>query len=185
MKIGLFTFIAIIAASALFGAMGAIYYLDSNSKTENKLIADFYEAEHAVSISPSDFAHYLDIGIIPGQLVDLRAKGAYESGHMITAINIPAGEMGSDEVLAAFSKLPLDKPVIVYCYSSYCMLSKNVGNFLAQKGIFVKHLTAGWYEINRDFSTYIVKGPLPGTPTNIANGTNGLCPPNQIGSFGC
>lgn len=184
MKIGAFGMLVIVVSCALLGAIGASYYSDS-LKSDQKKIAEFYSVEHAVSISPSDFTHQLDLGIIPGYLVDLRTKEAYAAGHMITAVNIPAGELSQADILAEFRKLPTDKPLILYCYSGYCMLSKNVGNFLSKNGIFPKHLTAGWYEINRDFSAYVVKGSLPGQIALAQNGTNGICPPNQIGSFAC
>jgi hypothetical protein len=90
--------------------------------------------------------------------------------------------MSKEAVYEAFSKLPKEMPIITYCYSSYCMLSKNVGNYLASKGVFVKHLTAGRYEIDWDFQNYVVSGSKPGE-TNATYYPPTACAPD--GGFGC
>lgn len=45
-------------------------------------------------------------------VVDMRAKDAYDSGHLPGAVNIPLGEMGKN-----LDRLPNNKQIILYCYS--------------------------------------------------------------------
>ena len=179
-------FLAIcIAASIVFGGLAAYAVLNYLPQSNDRMIADFYSAEHAVSVSPADFTAHLTAGTLDGLAVDLRTQSEYQAGHLITAINIPVGSMDAKQVVDAFSKLPKNETVILYCYSEYCMLSRNVGNVLAQNGMYVKHMTAGWYEIQRDFPTYIVNGTQPG----VANATYGyapnVCAPTGNGEFSC
>jgi len=146
---------------------------------------DFYATETLVSVSPSDYLYGLRTGKPPGLLVDLRTPSEYAAGHMVTAINIPAGQMTEAEVVAAFAKLPKNQTPINYCYSSYCMLSRNVGLALANHGIYAKHMTAGWLEIARDYSNFVVNGTAPGA-LNANQTINPLaCDPSQGGEFGC
>ena len=174
-----------IAASIVFGGLAAYAVLNYLPQGDNRMIADFYSTEHAVSVSPADFTEHLAAGTLDGLVVDLRTPSEYAGGHLITAINIPVGSMDAKEAMDAFSALPKNETVILYCYSEYCMLSRNVGNVLAQNGIYVKHMTAGWYEIQRDFPSYVVNGSQPG----VANATLGyaanVCAPTGNGKFSC
>ncbi|MFA5930090.1 MAG: rhodanese-like domain-containing protein [Candidatus Micrarchaeia archaeon] len=146
---------------------------------------DFYAAETAVSISPSDYLYELRTGKQPGILVDLRTPSEYAAGHMVTAVNIPAGQMDTAQLLAAYSKLPKNATAINYCYSSYCMLSRSVGLALAENKIHAKHLTAGWLEIARDYSDYVVNGTTPGTLSANQTINPFTCDPSLGGEFGC
>jgi rhodanese-related sulfurtransferase len=146
---------------------------------------DFYATETAVSISPSDYLYELRTGKQPGVLVDLRTPSEYAAGHMVTAVNIPAGQMDTAQLLAAYSKLPKNMTAISYCYSSYCMLSRSVGLALAENGIHAKHLTAGWLEIARDYSGYVVNGTAPGTLSANQTINPFTCDPSLGGEFGC
>ena len=127
----------------------------------------------------------LAAGTLDGLVVDLRTPSEYAGGHLITAINIPVGSMDAKEAVDAFSKLPKNETVILYCYSEYCMLSRNVGNVLAQNGIYVKHMTAGWYEIQRDFQSYIVNGSQPGETNATLGYAANACAPTGNGEFSC
>lgn len=173
--------LACIFASIVFGALAAIFVLNYLPKGNEQMIAEFYAAETAVGVSPADYVADLEAGILDGTAVDLRSRGEYAAGHLVTAVNIPAVEMNKKQVLEAFSGLPKDKPVITYCYSGYCMLSREVGHVLAENGIYAKHFTAGWYEIERDFSQYIVNGTEPGNWKN-ATYSPGIC---VQGEFRC
>lgn len=152
-------------------------------KSEETMIKEFYSTETVVSVSPSDFLNNFKNGKIDGLVVDLRAKSDYEAGHLVTAVNIPAGEMNTTQLVAAFNSLPKDKPIITYCYSEYCMLSRKVGKALSDNGIYVKHFTAGWYEINRDFPNYVARGSNPGI-FNTSNSSGNSCSTTG-GGFSC
>ncbi len=172
-------------ALLLIGAIAGVLVSGTNAgatPTENKLITEYYAAEVAAGMSPSEYVQALHAGVSIATLVDLRTKEAYAAGHLAGAISLPVDQMTNTQIIQAFSQLPNDKPVVTYCYSSYCMLSRKLGNFLAENGLFVKHLTAGGLEINRDYSGDIVKGVEPGT-VEITNPNTG-CPPNSVSGWG-
>ncbi|MDO8648111.1 MAG: rhodanese-like domain-containing protein [Candidatus Diapherotrites archaeon] len=172
-------------ASAVVGALAALTASNFLNSGNSGLISDFYATEVAVSVSPSDFINHLKTGQLDGLLVDLRSQKEYEKAHLVTAVNVPAGGMSAQQLVLAFNNLPKDKPFITYCYSSYCMLSKNVGKKLAENGIYAKHLTAGWYEINRDFNDYIIAGKGPGILKTDGNYPIRPCQTDGSGELSC
>lgn len=126
-----------------------------NGKTdsENQKIKGYYETEVATNIS----AHGLRKKMLQPEknfiLVDVRSEEEYLDEHIIWSINIPAytnkdnSEHTSQErILEEFKKLWSKKEIITYCYSAYCMTSKKIGKFLAENGVYVKHLTVWWNE---------------------------------------
>lgn len=169
---------------AIFGALVATVVIDFVPKSNNQLISEFYTTEHASSVSPSDYIADLNNGKIDGIVVDLRTTEDYDAGHLVTAINIPAGEMNESQIVAAYSKLPKNTTIINYCYSEYCMLSVNVGKALVDNEIYTEHMTAGFYEINRDFPSYIVNGSSPGSWDSSTNSTSD-CTATVSGGFSC
>ena len=173
--VGIFTF----AVSSALLAPKAV------QPSATDVFREFYATEIAVSVSPSDYLYELRTGKQPGILVDLRTPAEYAAGHMVTAVNIPAGQMTEEQLVAAFSKLPKNTTAINYCYSSYCMLSRSVGLALANNGIHAKHLTAGWLEIARDYSDYVVNGTAPGTLSADQKINPFACDPRLGGEFGC
>src|SRR3989338_485113 len=62
------------------------YYLEN--RTEEELIAEFYDVENAVHVSPHSVRKHLGDNEIV--LVDLRSQEEYETLHAITAVNVPA-----------------------------------------------------------------------------------------------
>lgn len=175
-----------IAVSAVIGALLGAFAVGSGlvPQSQQQMIAGFYETAHAATVSPSDYIDGLQQGNPIGVLVDLRTKGEYDASHLVGAVNIPAGQMTSGQLVAAFRQLPPNETIITYCYSSYCDLSDNVGLALSQNGIYAKHMTAGWYELNRDYSSYVVNGSSPGT-LNASSAAPGTCSPTSGGQFGC
>jgi rhodanese-related sulfurtransferase len=173
-------FIGAVAGIFAFAAAGALF-----PPASTDVFREFYSAEVAASISPSDYLYQLRTGKSPGILVDLRTPQEYAAGHMVTAVNIPAGQMDTAQLLAAYSKLPKNMSAISYCYSSYCMLSRNVGLALAENGIHAKHLTAGWLEIARDYKDYVINGTSPGTLSADQKINPFACDPALGGEFGC
>ena len=173
-----------IIISALVGALAG-YAVANMPKNDAAVYSDFYAVETAVSISPTDFVKDLQHGTAEGLAVDLRSAADYKRGHLVTAINIPATQMTEAQVVEAFKALPKDKQPITYCYSSYCMLSRKVGNLLAQNGIYVKHFTAGGYEIARDLNAFVVTGENPGTIDVNGTISSDICNINTGGELGC
>ena len=173
-------FIGAVVGILAFAATSALL-----PKSNADVFREFYATETAVSVGPSDYLYELRTGQSPGILVDLRTAEEYNAGHMVTAINIPAGQMNESQLVTAFSKLPRNSTAINYCYSSYCMLSKNVGKALSGNGIQEKHLTAGWLEIARDYGAYVVNGTAPGTLSADQTINPFACDPALGGEFGC
>ncbi len=177
-----FLVLGLIAVAFISGALGALAV--NSIRSEHEVMRDFYLAETASSVSPAEFASGLSKGKVNAVMVDLRSPQAYANGHFLTAVNIPVADLTNDQIIAAFKALPQDKPVVTYCYSSYCMLSRNVGKFLSDNGIFVKHLTAGGKEIQSDYATYVVNGTAPGELDPNGKYSPDICPPNGLGNLG-
>jgi len=140
------------------GSLASLAVSSLSQKSAGDRIKDFYLTESAVGVSPADFTASLNNGNPMGLAVDLRSKSAYDASHLSGAVNVPAESMDVDQLVTAFSKLPKDKPIITYCYSSYCMLSIHVGEALAEHGIFVKHMNLGWQEMGANFPGYMTNG---------------------------
>jgi len=151
------TFIKFFIISIILGILSAsatsLLILNYQTPTENELIKDFYRIETAVHVSPHTIRKEMSKGEQNFILVDLRSREEYEKEHIIGAINIPAykdpdtSAYGDKErIVMAFSKLPKDKDIIVYCYSTACMTGRKIGAMLADNGIYVKHLGIGWNE---------------------------------------
>lgn len=190
-----------IILGALSGAIAALLVVNTEPG-EDRLIKDFYLTENAVHVSPHSLRGKMDKGINDYILVDLRSQEEYEKEHIIGAINIPAykdkdtSDYGAvDRIVGAFSKLPKDKDIIVYCYSTPCMTGRKIGKMLAEHGIYVKHLGIGWNEWRYFWSlwnhehewnitgveNYIGRGEDPGVPKTTNNSK--ACPIG--GDFGC
>ncbi|MEX0917125.1 MAG: rhodanese-like domain-containing protein [Candidatus Paceibacterota bacterium] len=128
-------------SGALAGAGVVVFFqILQGEKSDSKA---YYRGEVAANVSP----HELEEMLVSGEdviVVDLRDSGSYGAGHVLSALNITGSE---EEVLEQFRNLPKEKMVITYCYNDHCMLSRKVGDLLAQHGIYVKHLTAGFEEL--------------------------------------
>jgi len=177
---------------AIAGAFIALLTIDVTNvydkKDENSLIAQYYEIENSVSVSPHGLRGKMSKGQTEDYiLVDLRSQEEYEKEHVVTAVNIPAYKDANtsayDEetrIVDSFKELieaNPDKEIITYCYSTACMTSRKIGLLLAENDIYVKHLNIGWNEWryawdmwNHDSETptkvedYVVSGTEPGIP---------------------
>lgn len=174
--------------SGFFGAkIGINWYQTKNIETKDDMVKSYYNDEMSSIISPVDVRNLIDKKDENYLLVDLRSKAEYDAEHVITAINIPAVNMSKDQLWSEFNKLPKDKEIIVYCYSAYCTLGRQVGQFLANKGFFIKDMNIGWSEWryywdlwnpgenSKIGNNYIIKGTGSSTPA-------GAC---VQGEFGC
>ena len=133
----------------LIGSLGAIIGIKVYKKIwekENNITKNYYDTENKVAVSPATLRKMIDDKKTDFVLVDLRSKEEYNAEHIIGAINIPAVTMNEDQIVSEFKKISIDKEIIVHCYSAYCMLGKQVGQVLANKGIYVKDLNIGWSE---------------------------------------
>jgi rhodanese-related sulfurtransferase len=158
------TMIIAVMAAVLGGLVGGwiISYVEKPHKpTSQELIAEFYAVENAVHVSPHGLRRMMDKGDQSYILVDLRSPEEYEREHIIGAINIAAYKdpntsayEETERIVGEFTKLPKDKDIIVYCYSSACMTGRKIGKMLSENGIFVKHLGIGWNEWRHFWTTW-------------------------------
>lgn len=185
----------------LGGILGAVVADKALQPTKENLIAEFYDVENAVHVSPHSLRKMMDKGDGSYALVDLRSAQEYEKEHIAGAVSIPAykdpdtsayGDV--ERIVGGFEKLPKDKDIIVYCYSMPCMTGRKIGKMLAERGIYVKHLGIGWNEWRYQWTLwnhehewnltraedYIASGKEPGTPKKAASKA---CPIE--GEFGC
>ncbi|MBI4162405.1 MAG: rhodanese-like domain-containing protein [Candidatus Aenigmarchaeota archaeon] len=194
-------FYSIVFIIGLIIGLSAIAFEKENvSKSKEDLIKDFYLAENAVHVSPHSLRAKMDKVDNSFILVDLRSLEEYEKEHIIGAISIPAysdkytSDYDKQRIVSEFRKLPSDKEIIVYCYSTPCMTGRKVGQMLAEEGIYVKSLNIGWnewryfwnlwnheHEWNTTIAAdYIASGSEPGVPQQRS--PKG-CPIS--GEFGC
>lgn len=163
MKNLLTTVVVSLVAGALAAVLTVVLMgLGGEQEAPEKLIEEYYTAETLVLVSP----HHLRKAISKGKtadfiLVDLRSQAEYQRAHIVGAINIPAykdpdhSDYGAVErIVGAFAKLPQDKEIIVYCYSTPCMTGRKVGKMLADHGIYVRHLGIGWNEWRYHWQTW-------------------------------
>lgn len=71
------------------------------------------------------------------QIIDVRTKGEYQSGHIKGSINIPLQSLQSN-----FSKIKKDKPVITCCASG--MRSASAKSILKSNGFTEVYNGGGW-----------------------------------------
>lgn len=193
-KIGALIASVVIGISLISGLVGGLvgYYLASNKATsQNERISNFYKDEMSTIVSPTTLKKWIDTKDNNYILVDLRSAAEYNTEHFVTAINIPAVSMNTDQLVAAFKALPKNKEIVVHCYSSYCSLGLQVGQTLAEHGIYVHELNIGWSELRYhwdlwnpgakviDGENYIIKGSPAASPKPSA------ISPCVQGQYGC
>ncbi|MEM4255125.1 MAG: rhodanese-like domain-containing protein [Candidatus Norongarragalinales archaeon] len=193
--------VLVAVVAAVFGSLASFLFYNYYTPSSSVLIRDFYVTENAVHVSPHSLRTRMDKRDESFVLVDLRSQEEYEKEHIIGAVSIPAykdkdtSDYGAvDRIVGAFEKLPKDKDIIVYCYSTPCMTGRKIGLLLAERGIFVKHLGIGWNEWRyfwnlwnheHEWNTtnvldYVASGSEPGVPKQKIPG--GVC---EKGQFGC
>ena len=161
----------------------------------DQLRAHYYASHVATLVSPHSLRGRMDKGDQSYILVDTRTVEDYEREHIIGAVNIDSAESFAN-VSSAYRALDPTKEIIIYCYSSYCLNGRKVGNFLAENGIYVKEMTVGWKEWrynwegwnydtewgDTDVMDYVIAGNQPGTPKVRKDGRGGC---KLEGGFSC
>lgn len=113
--------------------------------TEAQLRAEHYATETATLVSPHSLREKIEHGENSYILIDVRTPEHYKFGHIIGAVNIPAGS----DMIEKFKNLKKQNPnkeILMYCYTQVCMLGRKVGNELAKRGVSVRELGIGFHE---------------------------------------
>jgi phage shock protein E len=76
------------------------------------------------------------------QIIDVRTKGEYQSGHIKGSVNIPLDVLKSN-----LSKIRKDKTVITCCASG--MRSASAKSILTASGFSEVHNGGGWQSLNQ------------------------------------
>ena len=84
-----------------------------------------------------DYKNLLESG---AQIIDVRTKGEFQSGHIKGAVNIPLDSLKNN-----LSKLKKGKPVITCCASG--MRSASAKSILQSKGFSTVHNGGGWMNL--------------------------------------
>lgn len=162
-----FIFIAALIG-AITGSTVTYGIIHSQKPSVSSLIKSFYDTENAVHVSPHSLRKMMDKGDKSYILVDLRSPQEYEKEHIIGSINIPAYKDPDtsaydekDRILSEFREIPINREIIVYCYSTACMTGRKIGQLLAEYGIYVKHLGIGWNEWRYDWKMWNHDGEAP------------------------
>ena len=79
------------------------------------------------------------------QIIDVRTKGEYQSGHIKGSVNIPLQILQNN-----FSKINKDKPVITCCASG--MRSASAKNILKSNGYKEVYNGGGWLSLKNKIS---------------------------------
>ncbi|NCI47886.1 rhodanese-like domain-containing protein [Sediminibacterium soli] len=79
------------------------------------------------------------------QIIDVRTKPEYHTGHIAGSVNIPLQELG-----ASLSRISKDKPVITCCASG--MRSASAKSILRSQGFSEVHNGGGWIGLQNKIS---------------------------------
>lgn len=86
-------------------------------------------------------ADYKELMSKDAQIVDVRTRGEYSSGHIKGSINIPLNELNTH-----LKKLKKDKPIITCCASG--MRSASAKTTLLSNGFTEVYNGGGWMSLN-------------------------------------
>lgn len=108
---------------------------------------EFFEDKVAFTIGPVELKNMMEQEGDRIQILDVRLADDYQSGHIPTAISIPATSLES-----SLSKLDQNKISIVYCYNQQCHLAAKCSIILASNDYPVIELDGGFSEWkNKDY----------------------------------
>jgi rhodanese-related sulfurtransferase len=131
--------VAIIIISFLSGLAGAWSY---QFLFPRSIAADAITSVPLTEISSYTLLQRMNANDSSFVIVDTRDKDSYVLGHIKGAIS-----MTPDQVSSRYKELPKNKDIIVYCWSSECMLGPGVSSTLVGLGVRkVKELRIGWCE---------------------------------------
>jgi len=94
----------------------------------------------------------------PLVLVDVRSREGWDQGHVVGAVHMPYSEIAR----RAPQEIPLDTPVVVYCWSPGCNAGQKGAVEFAKLGYQVREMIGGYeYWVREGQPTENADGPLP------------------------
>lgn len=122
----------------------------NNIRFNTKTAEEFFAQKLAFTLGPVELQKMLDDNKV--KLIDVRAKDAYEEGHIEGAISIP-----KDELVEKFDMLSKGDVHVVYCYNQQCHLAAAAALILAKNGYPVMELDGGFDVWQNGFKFKVVK----------------------------
>jgi len=118
-----------------------------NITRQSQRAKEFFEDKLAFTLGPVELKELMENERNSIEIIDVRKKEHYESGHLPSAMSIPG-----KEIEMQLNNLSKDKINIVYCYSQQCHLGAKIALILVEKGYPVMELEGGFNEWkNKDF----------------------------------
>ena len=108
-------------------------------KMSPKSAFTYFDQKLKYEVGPVELKRRMDDKEMNFELIDVRSREAYESGHIPGAKMIPFEEFKMR--VPEFSEY---RENIVYCYSQSCQLADKAARWLAEKGFPVKLLIGGF-----------------------------------------
>jgi len=108
-------------------------------KMSHKSAFTYFDQKLKYEIGPVELKRRMDDKEINFELIDVRSREAFESGHIPGAQMIPFEEFSIR--MPEFSEY---RENIVYCYNPYCQIADKAARWLAEKGYPVKVLSGGF-----------------------------------------
>lgn len=117
----------------------------------------YFETKLRVETDPSDVYEAMRVAET-FVLVDVRNAEAWDQGHAAGAIHMPHREIAA----RATSEIPLDMPVVVYCWSPGCNGGTRGAVEFARLGYSVREMIGGYeYWAREGMPVDGASGPLP------------------------
>jgi len=100
---------------------------------------EYFLKRLAYTLGPVELKNFMEKGGV--QIIDVRTKADYDTGHIPGAISIPKDELDKN-----FDKLSKEDIAIVYCYNQQCHLGDSACLILADYG-YPTMLLEGGFEV--------------------------------------
>ncbi len=139
-----------------------LYAMTHQLPTVDQAIAHFAR-KLAFEIDPADVFSQLHADL-EFALIDTRSQDAWEQGRIAAASHLPTAEIRQ----RAPQELPLDMPVVVYCWGPGCNGATKAALEFAQLGYQVKELIGGYeYWAREGYPVVNEAGPVVRVPDEL------------------
>ncbi len=127
----------------------------------NESAAAFFRRKLAFETDPSDVFAARAADPDGFTLVDSRGDAAWNGGRVPGAIHLPTGRIGTE----ALDEVPIDRPVVVYCWGPACNGGTKAALAFALLGYQVKEMIGGFeYWVREGLEIVTDDGPARRSP---------------------